>query len=200
MILTPRPVVPVLAALVVLTAGAGAYAAVAAPVPVSLGGTSQRPSIGTLLEPPFVQAVAIVPARAGGEFDVVFNVTNTGNRDVRITGVPERFHDPLYVDEAGVQIGDGDPNELKGGSQMGWVDFRPFDLPPGQFRMLRLRYRFADCRFHPSGLREWEGTLATGSGLGWTHQVVEYRYWGLSRSVELELPYAVFLDGAGGAC
>ncbi len=149
---------------------------------------------------------AFFPAVAGKEFHVRWNITNRGDRAVRVTDVPFEVTSS-YVERVRLEIGDGSAEELRGGSPAAYVQFHPFVLRPLQYRELSFTYRFSDCAFPPfDGVYErhdpWGGTtISAGFTSGWTGgQRVVYQVWVIERSPVIQPRTSIVLVNATGEC
>lgn len=150
---------------------------------------------------------AYFPAVAGKEFHVRWNITNRGDRAVRVTDVPFEVTSP-YVERVRLEIGDGSAGErLRSEPPAAYVQFHPFVLRPHQSRELSFTYRFRDCPFPPfDGVYERHDasggtTISAGFTSTWTGgQKVVYQVWGIERRTVLQPRTPIVLVNATGAC
>jgi hypothetical protein len=177
--------------------------------PITRGNSSTDVSPGAgnaMVNFPGYQAM-LITAVAGKEFQLKWNIRNEGGRAVRVTGVPNGVS-PYYVERVRLETGDDSDNERTGGSERELVPFRPFDLPPGETRMLALTYRFRDCPFPAFNAdyarpgRDGRTVVSAGGGgsMSWTDQRIDYEVWGVGRNVVVGLPWTVVLVNAVGVC
>lgn len=123
--------------------------------------------------------------RPGGRFVVGFSVNNAGRWGVKVEAVPVQ-NDGL-VRATGVRM--GPKNNFVGSplpSEM--VPFRPFRLGDGDERFVQVEYALADCAPELPDVRWAEGS---GPAFGWTEQRVDFEVFGISRHMNIELPWAV---------
>jgi len=149
----------------------------------------------------------LIPAAAGKEFQVRYNITNRGDRAIKVTDVPFEVLSP-YVERVRLDIGDGSAAErLRSEPPAAYVQFRPFVLRPLQYRELSFTYRFRDCPFPPfEGVYERHDargrtTISAGFTSGWPDdQRVVYQVWGIERSTALQQRTKIVLVNATGDC
>jgi hypothetical protein len=169
----PRNVVLVVLLVVVAALLAAGYAWVQSYQPLVTGFAS--------LDPPDSHSEAegetVAPFHEGRPFRFGFSIRNDGGFAVRVLGVPLRGNRPfatrLFVSRD-LSHARNIPGPL--------APFRPFDLEPGQERMLVLRGRFAHCR-------DWPG----GTGVTFDHMPVRFSFlWRTeTTSVPLSSPLVI---------
>jgi hypothetical protein len=137
--------------------------------------------------------VAVYRYRSGEEFFFEESVHNSGSRSVTITGFPAP-EDTYYATRTRVQV-EADPGPYLGGTPARYAPFTPFNLDPGEMRVVRFDYRFrADCtmqlpkRMNPRRL--YGGTFIEGFD-------VEFEYLGVTRLADLAFSTPIALEATG---
>jgi hypothetical protein len=122
-----------------------------------------------------------------GTFGITIAIRNDGGRAVRLTDFPVDGAEHYWRREA-VEV-----SELLTPERCcvpgDWQALEPVTLAPGDLRMVRLTYRFADCQLDEDQWATWS----------WTTQRVSYEVWGMTRTFDLELPMVMAVR-AGGDC
>ena len=139
------------------------------------------------VEQPFGETQAEFPFKPNGTVSWAFSLLNSGDRPVRVTGLP--FGGSVNFDVQAVQIGDGGENERNGGSPTGFVPFRPFTMKPGAIRYVRFVVRLMPCAADGSG-----------GGNSWQQQEVEYEVAGVGRKTVIEFVDPIAITGIPAPC
>jgi hypothetical protein len=105
-------------------------------------------------------------------FQFGFSVRNDGKFSVRVLDIP-MLHDGTVLPFAVRAFVSAEPLHWTGGSVLGrLVLFQPFDLRPGEERMLEFRGRYANCReFASSSEVIYDAFDLHARFLAWTHTV-----------------------------
>lgn len=125
----------------------------------------------------------------GERFAFAFAIRNDGDRSVRVVDIPDAGGPPAYWTRERVEV-----SEVFEGSHCCVAEdlreFAPFTLHPGDVRELVFTYRFRSCELTDAS--QW----ATHS---WRRQAITYRFWNVTRDVDLEMPFVAAVR-AGGDC
>jgi hypothetical protein len=122
----------------------------------------------------------------GGQFLAYLGLSNRGNRSVRIEEVPPQGF--YYWGFDGVAVAGSEQNSFPGTD---YRAFRPFTLPAGETRYLRLDFRLADC--DPAGLQD--------NGYSVVESLpVTYKVLGFRRTVDVPFDKTALSVLATGEC
>jgi hypothetical protein len=164
----PRNLVIVGALLVVLALTVSGYAWAESYQPLSRGSYGLYPP-GSRSGPAGETAVVF---HDRGPFRYGFSIRNDGDLTVRVVGLPLSGRNPFSA-----KVFLSGPLEHARSIPGPTVPFRPFDLGPGDERMLILRGSFANCR-------DW------GGGTGATYDSLPVRFQFLWRTETVSVPLA----------
>lgn len=141
------------------------------------------------------RAAHVYAAVPGRTFEVGFDITNRGDHAVTIVDLPELATDGMLVRVALDQSGPMDETSCCVPEE--WLPFAPFELDPGEYRMIRMTFRVGDCRVEPP-VPTADGGFGGGPQFG-THPVVLDSGWRTERR-DVALPFLIALEGFVSGC
>lgn len=127
----------------------------------------------------------------GHKFSYTFAIRNSDWRTIHVTGLPLPGDFRHHV---ATEIGNGSKGERMGSSARRFEPFKPFEIKPGEYRYIRLSFRFQECRIHER-IGKAHPRETFHSGPGWDYQKVEFAVWGFAQRADAELMYDVGLEG-----
>lgn len=166
--------------------------------PIEQGTTTMSEGEHRTMDPPGANSALIYRYREGAEFSYGLNVVNSGPLAVRVADLPMRAAVHYYAERVFVEMGDASVNEIHGGSPDRWIPFAPFDLTPGNYRSLRITYRFRACKTAP--IPATSPREVFHGGTWWDTLPVRVEILGIEREYDLELRDTIALEGTDGLC